>query len=216
MLVFMSMFRLNLYFLSVFHAAPNADFMEVVHSFIAGFRFDLLIVGFMLIPVVVLLTVQALMESWPRGMIRLYRIYLGFAWTIICSLTFVDFFFFTNNGKRMRFAEYMSWNPEMFLEQWHKILPNQSVIFAIISVLLFALGLMMIFGLRFGDWKDEYSPRKGGKLEIVLRLVFPLILVALAARGTIEPHHLALEHSVVSSVSAINEMALNPLWCFDK
>ena len=216
MLVFMSMFRLNLYFLTVFHATPDADFTEVTHSFLAGLRFDTLIMGFALIPVVVLTTLQACLESWPKRMFTLYRLYLGFAWIVICLLTFMDFFHFTNFGKRMRFADYMSWNFETLFDQAQKILPNQSVIFAIISLLLLALGLMIVIALRFGEWKDEYSPRKGNRFEIIIRLTVPFILVILAARGTVEPHHLALEHSIVSSVSSINEMALNPLWCFDK
>ncbi|MNT91983.1 hypothetical protein D3C72_2331740 [compost metagenome] len=75
---------------------------------------------------------------------------------------------------------------------------------------------MLVVALRFGEWKDEFSPRKGNKFEIFIRLIFPFVLIVLAARGTVEAHHLGMEHSVVSSVSSINEMALNPLWCFDK
>lgn len=216
MLVFMSLFRLNLYFLSVFHATPNADFTEVVHAFGAGLRFDLLILGFVLMPVVVLTTLQAFLESWPKGMFTFYRLYLGFAWTVICLLTFIDFYHFTNVGTRMRFADYMSWNFETLFDQAQRILPNQSVIFAVITLLLLALGLMMVIALRFGEWKDEFSPRKGSKFEILIRLILPYAFVILAARGTVEPHHLALEHSMVSSVPSINEMALNALWCFDK
>jgi hypothetical protein len=216
MLVFMSLFRLNLYFLSVFHATPDADFTEVVHSFLAGLRFDTLIIGFALIPVVLLTTLQAFLESWPRTMFTIYRCYLGFAWIVICLMSFVDFYHFTNVGTRMRFADYMGWNFDTLMEQAQKIQPNQSVIFAVITLLLLALGLMLIVALRFGDWKDEYSPRKGSRFEILIRLILPFVLVVLAARGTIEPHHLALEHSIVSSVASINEMALTPLWCFDK
>ncbi|MNK83360.1 hypothetical protein D3C87_1031720 [compost metagenome] len=216
MLVFMSLFRLNLYFLSVFHAAPDADFTEVMHSFLAGLRFDTLIMGFALIPVVLFTTIQAFMESWPKRMFTFYRFYLGFAWTVICLMTFIDFYHFTNVGKRMRFADYLTWNFDTLLGQAQNILPNQSVIFAVITLLLLALGLMLVVALRFGEWKDEFSPRKGNKFEIFIRLIFPFVLIVLAARGTVEAHHLGMEHSVVSSVSSINEMALNPLWCFDK
>jgi hypothetical protein len=44
----------------------------------------------------------------------------------------------------------------------------------------------------------------------------PLLLIVLAARGTVEAHHLALEHSEVSNNKALNEMGLNAVWCFDK
>ena len=58
------------------------------------------------------------------------------------------------------------------------------------------------------------NPAKKG--EMALRILLPLILIVLAARGTVTPHHLALEHSEVSNSKELNEMALNAVWCFDK
>ncbi|MGZ3774805.1 MAG: hypothetical protein ACXVCY_13345 [Pseudobdellovibrionaceae bacterium] len=110
----------------------------------------------------------------------------------------------------------MSWDPDTFVDQFNALAPNQAWIFTVVTVLLFSLGYMLIKGLKFGQWKDEFSPRYGSKLEITWRIVLPLLLIALAARGTVEPHHLALEHSEVSNNKAINEMALNAVWCFDK
>lgn len=216
MIVFMSLFRLNLYFLSVFHAIPDADGIEVLHSFLAGIRFDILIFGFALIPITVLLFIQAVAEKWPKAMFGFYKSYMAFVWTAICLLTYVDFFYFVKQGARMRWEQYRSWTFQTWIEQTQEVLPNQLVIYSIITVLLLALGLMMVKSLKFGEWKDEFSPRKGGKIEIVIRILLPFILVFLAARGTVEPHHLALEHSEVSSKPSINEMALNAVWCFDK
>lgn len=216
MVLFMTLFRLNLYFLSVFHATPNVDFIEVVHSFIAGVRFDILIFGFLFIPLYFLIMAQALTQKWPRGMFSFYKIYFGLSWFLICVMTFMDFFHFTRHGRRLRFEGYMNWNFDTLMEQMKALQNNQTVIFCVITVLLFSLGYMLVQSLSFGEWKDEYSPQAGSRFEIVWRIVLPLILIALAARGTVEPHHLALEHSEVSSNTAVNEMALNAPWCFDK
>lgn len=216
MVIFMTLFRLNLYFLSVFHATPEAVFVEVAQSFMAGFRFDLLVFGFLFIPIYFIVVTQAFLQRWPAKMFNTYKLYFGGVWFLICALSFIDFFHFSRYGARMRFVDYMSWNPDVFIFQAKAMPPHQVWIFCIITIMLFGLGYLLTAGIKFGDWKDEYSPQAGTKLEVTLRLLLPLLLIALAARGTIEPHHLSLEHSEVSSHKAINEMALNAVWCFDK
>lgn len=216
LILFMSLFRMNLYFLSVFHATPGASFTEIGQSFLAGLRFDTLVFGFILIPVYFFVIAQALMEKWPRAMFVGYKLYFSMIWLVTCAMTFIDYFYFSKYGMRMRFNEYMSWTPETLQQQIAEMLPSQVWVFVVITILLFILGLMLIKGIRFGDWRDEFSPHKGSKFEYFWRLLVPLFLIALAARGTLEPHHLALEHSEVSYTKAINEMALNAVWCFDK
>jgi hypothetical protein len=216
MIFFMTLFRMNLFFLSVFHALPNLDMNEVMQAFVAGLRFDVLIFGFLLSPIVLITLIQAFFEKWPRGLFVFYKIYLGLAWIIICALTFVDFFYFAKFGKRMRFAEYSDWSIRQTWDLIQGLQLNQSLIFSVITVMLLCLGLMLLRALQFGNWKDEYSPHKGSKLEITIRAIFPILAVVLAARGTVEAHHLALEHSQVSNTVSINEMALNSIWCFDK
>ncbi len=216
MIVFMSLFRLNLYFLSVFHATPDAAFVEIAQSFLAGMRFDVLVFGFVSVPVFFLVLAQAITEKWPRGMFGFYKLYYALIWSAICMLIFVDFFYFAKFGSRMRFNDYLAWTPDVFLDQFRSLPPNQSWVFCVITVLLLGLGYMLIKSLKFGDWKDEYSPHAGSKLEIVFRILIPLVIIALAARGTVEAQHLRLEHSEVSLDRVINEMALNAVWCFDK
>lgn len=70
--------------------------------------------------------------------------------------------------------------------------------------------------MQFGNWKDWASPLRPKTLEKSLRVLLPAVLIALAARGTISAHHLRYEDSQVSFTEAINEMALNAPWCFDK
>lgn len=216
MIIFMSLFRLNLYFLSVFHATPNAVFVEVAQSFLAGLRFDILIFGFLMIPIYFLLMIQAFMEKWPRGLLNACKVYFVLAWLLICALTYIDFFHFSRYGARMRLADYMNWNFSILLEQMNLMQRHQVLIFSVISVMLLILGYTLTKSLRFGEWKDEFSPQAGTKVEVLWRILVPLFIVFLAARGTFDAHHLGLEHSEVSSMKPINEMALNPVWCFDK
>lgn len=216
LLLFMSLFRMNLYFLSVFHATPNAVFVEVFQSFIVGVRFDLLILGFLFVPIYFLVLGQAFSEAWPTAWFWFYKIYFALAWVMICALTFVDFFFFAQFGQRMRFNDYQALNVDVVIEQINRLPQSQGLVFCVITGLLLLLGLMLVKSIQFGNWKDEFSPHPGTKFEITWRLVLPLILIALAARGTVEAHHLALEHSEVSTIKSINEMALNAVWCFDK
>ncbi|QDK43905.1 hypothetical protein DOM22_01375 [Bdellovibrio sp. ZAP7] len=216
MVLFMSLFRLNLFFLSAFAKVEQATLLEIVQSFVAGFRFDILIFGFLLLPIYFILMIQAISEKWPNWIFVLYKIYFAIIWFIICVMSFVDFFTYAHHGRRMRFAEYFNWTPDLTWEQMHALQTNQVIFFTVSTVILFSLGYMMIRGMQFGQWKDEYSPQKGSYGEMALRIVLPLLLIVLAARGTVEPHHLALEHSQVSSIPALNEMALNAVWCFDK
>lgn len=215
-LLFMTLFRLNLYFLSVYHSTPTAVFVDVAHSFLAGLRFDLLVLGFIFVPIYFSVIVQAFLQRWPERIFKAYKAYFIIVWLVICSLTYIDFFHFSQFGARMRYADYMKWEFPIFLEQIEVLHRNQVWVFSIITLLLLSLGYSLAKNLQFGNWKDEYSPARGSKFEIFWRLVLPFVLIFLAARGTVEPHHLRLEHSEVSTIKPINEMALNAVWCFDK
>ncbi|WP_413559508.1 hypothetical protein [Bdellovibrio sp. HCB209] len=216
MVLFMSLFRLNLFMLSGFQRTEHQTFLEILYAFGTGIRFDILIFGFLLIPLYFMLIAQALSEKWPNWMFGFYKTYFGICWLIICCLSYVDFFHYSHHGRHMRFAEYSDWTPQFTWEQMQALQQNQVLIFTIITVVLLVLGHMLIRGLQFGQWKDEYSPQKGSRLELALRVVLPLVIIVLAARGTVEPHHLELAHSQISNNTALNEIGLNAVWCFDK
>lgn len=213
---FMTLFRMNLFLLYVFNVLKDLNFGEIAQSFLAGLRFDLLVFGFIFVPIYPVVIVQAIFEKWPRGIYLFYKIYFSIAWLAICALTFVDFFYFARHGRRMRFAEYSGWNPEVLIEQAKSLEVNQVIVFTVISLVLLLLGYMVIKAVYFGEWKDEYSPHPARRGEIVQRILLPIIFIFLAARGTVTPHHLNIEHSDVSNSKELNEMALNAVWCFDK
>lgn len=216
MVFFMTLFRVNLYFLTVFKMAEDVGFFDVVHSFVTGLRFDILIFGFVLVPLYFVALAQAILQKWSEKVFYAYKGYFSAAWVVICVFSFLDFFYFSVNGQRMRAAGYEGWNFDLLVSQMQATASNQIWIFSVITVILMILGLMFIWGLRFGDWKDEFSPYGPHKMEIPLRIIVPLLLIVLAARGTVEAHHLRFEHSQITPNKAINEMALNAVWCFDK
>ena len=51
---------------------------------------------------------------------------------------------------------------------------------------------------------------------VVRGAIAPIFITALAARGTVSAHHLGMEHAEVSQVQSLNQLALSPLWAFDK
>jgi len=216
MIGFMTLYRLNLFMLSGFAKVEETSLVEVLQTFLVGFRFDVLVFGFLLIPVVFVLLIQAFFEKWPRGMYLIYKTYFGLMWILISLLTYADFFFYALHGKRMRFSDYSSWSFETLWQQWQAVPLNQATIFTVITVLLLVLAHMLIRSLDFGNWKDEYSPHPAKRGEVALRIILPLLVILLMARGTVEPHHLALEHAQISYNDALNEMGLNAVWCFDK
>jgi hypothetical protein len=215
-LFLMSLMRIGLFFLVVQASLSTASGLEVFQSFIAGLRFDLLILGFIFIPVVLLLLVQSYFLLWSQGLLFLYKIYFFVIWIIVCVMNFLDFCFFISQKKRMRFEDYSQLNMDWL--QQHVLTPPalERVAFFVLTLILLVIGLGVVSNIKFGNWKDQVSPNIGSTTEILWRLFLPIFGVALAARGTVEPKHLSLEHSEVSSEQPVNDMALNPIWCFDK
>ncbi len=216
LVLYMSLMRLNFYFLVVFHGTSGLSFFDVFQSLIAGVRFDVLIFGFLLAPLYFIVMVQGFTQKWMRAAFLFYQLYMAVSCFVICLLTYIDFFHFTVNGRRMRFADYSNWSFEIFLQQWQNIYPSQVWLFTALLFVLLIFGLSSVRKMSWGDWKDEYSPQPARRFEVAFRVVLPLLLILLAARGTIEAHHLELKHSLVSENTFLNEMALNAVWCFDK
>lgn len=215
-IVLLSLFRFNYYFLSVYHAYPHASIIELIHSFWAGLRFDILIWGFISIPVYVLLMLMSLMMWWPSALWVLLKGYLYLVWIIICAVTFFDFFYFTKHGAHLRLLQYQEWDWSVASQWITEFDLTRRWMFIVVWALISVIGLLALRYMPRSNWKDWASPRKPQVLEKTWRILVPALLIALAARGTVTAHHLRYEDSQVSFTSAINEMALNALWCLDK
>lgn len=207
-LFFMTLFRVNLYFLVVHFHIQNPDLHEVFQAFWVGLQQDILIYAYAIAPIVLILLLQAISEKWPAFLNGLYKTYLFFAWLIVSGFSFIDFVFYSLNQKRMHSADYMAFDLEKIFEMIKQIPGNNLLIFSTVTALLLVLGLVMVKEINFGFWKDEYSPNKGSVLEIIVRSALPILIVLGAA---------ALDPEImVSDAEAVRELALSPIWCFDK
>ncbi|AHI04717.1 hypothetical protein BDW_01035 [Bdellovibrio bacteriovorus W] len=216
LVVLLSLIRANLYFLSVYHATSNVDFFDILEAFFVGLRFDILVMGFVFILPTVLLTVQAVTVQWSTLTNTLHKLYFFVIWVLMSLMIYVDFFHFAKFGRHMRWREYESLDFSQYYSWIESSLPSQFWIFTLMVAFFLGIGLAAIRSLDFGHWKDEFSPRKPWFMEKTVRILWPLLFVALCARGSLGQHHLRLEDSQVSKNEAINEMALNAIWCFDK
>ncbi len=205
---FMTLFRVNLYFLVVHFHIQNPDMNEVIQAMWVGLQQDVLIYAYAIAPVVLMLLLQAVCEKWPGFLNGLYKTYMLIAWLVVSSFSFIDFVFYSLNLKRMHSTDYAAFDFSKITEMMNQIPSNNMLIFSVVTVLLLVLGLVMVKEVNFGFWKDEYSPNKGSLLEIIVRCTLPVLIVLGAA---------ALDPDIqVSETEAVRELALSPIWCFDK
>lgn len=212
----MTLTRFLLFFLSrsAFSIIPVTD---TLMAFLTGFRFDLLILGFVMIPVVLAHTVFALTNFWPKHARRGLTIYLSLFWVIIAVYSTFEGLFFILQSRHGNVQDV--WTAGI------RLLTDANEILGFTTLALF-LGIMIfvtLIGAR-GFLRAEAVPleknpsrqKKASVGELILRVFVPLFVVALAARGTVTAHHLERAHSQVSSWDIVNELALNSAWVFDK
>lgn len=205
---FMSLFRLNLYFLSVHFHLEAVSFTQVLEGFWVGLQLDVLVFGYVLAPVALLLLVQALGEWWPPVAAWFYKIYFALIWIGVCLANLVDFAVFSPEGHRMGADEYRNLDVSRALDSLGGIPGKHLSIFLAVTALLLVLGLILVKEIRFGYWKDEYSPHRGSRGEVLLRVLTPLLLVGAMMINNPDPSSLTPD--------SLRQMALNPIWCFDK
>lgn len=196
-------------------------FAAVIHSqtgfhpdlgaaFFAGFRFDLLVLGFIWIPVVVLIWLWALAFS-PRKLFFPAKIYFVVIVLLIFDLSWMDLFWTSVTSFRMN-SEFFQADTQVILDQGWKVLGTRKSWISTLGMGLSSLGVVLyIHGLK---WKSAYSATPPMKLAFHIFLSF--FLVAFAARGTWTAHHLNIEHAQVSKEPLINQLVLNAPWNLDK
>jgi hypothetical protein len=207
-LILMSVNRFIFYFL----AAPVFEIVGkdvILRAFWVGLRFDLLVLGFVWIPIVTvgaILCFADLKFSILRGMVR---VYLSIVWFLILANYIVSLTYFLTEGRHFR------WTADT-IQMW----PRMDFITVILLILIFVM--MAVVTIR-SLWEDTYYfPNLTERFkmpeltEVALRVFVPMLLVAFAARGTVTAHHLERADSQISPWEIVNELALNPIWCFNK
>lgn len=211
-LVLMSLSRFITYW-AISEDFTGVDEMNIIAAFVTGVRFDALVWGFFLIPVVLLSQLSIFVPRTWTQLVGLIRFYLMCVWTLVAAALLVDEFFFAFHHRHWTWTDLQAGDFSFLTEasqRWGGLT---------LSLLLAIRVLVGIGGVRgFFQWQAS-SEMESGSLSWDKRLglwVWPLLLVALAARGTVTAHHLGMEHSEVSAHPWVNQLSLNVVWAFDK
>ncbi len=207
-LIWMSALRLLLYF-AVYHPKIE-NTADVGAAFLMGFRFDLLIMGYFWIPIVLLTWLSALVMS-PRKLFFLWKLYFVIGVLIIFDLSWMDLFWSMVSNSRLN-SQFFQSDSRLILDQGWKLLGPAKSWVCTLGMGFSSLGLVLtLYGLKLG--KSYNLPSKP---KLAVQVLVSIFLVALAARGTWTAHHLELAHTQVSSDPLVNQLPLNPLWNLDK
>lgn len=221
----MSLQRFVLFLVVVRHWLFGADGLTVAMSFINGARFDLCVLGFVNIPVLFIVwgmstdrvaNSSSKIVQWLRGWIL--WIYFGVTTLAIHILGLFDMMFFAASNHRWT---YYDWQ-ELGFSFIGKVAAAWGALFTLGVVMLFVM--LWLFRCIFTLYKvrldsvalENLKYRESKAALVVLGVLLPLLITALAARGTWTPHHINIEHAQVSQIQALNQMTLSPVWAFDK
>jgi hypothetical protein len=203
--------RLYFYF-NYFFSTNEFLVVDFLRLMITGLRFDLCVIGFLLLPSY-LLYLMSYSEKWRQvshWLNHLYKIITLVAIILVFhfNLPFVAVNLPFDIPYWMRWEDYQSL---FFLSDckvcfWDFDYMAQVYPIQIISGLMF---IVVLFG-SFSQWQ-YFSKEFSWRREFLF-----LVFIALMARGKLGEHHLRYEDSVWHKNPLVNELSNNPLWLIDK
>ena len=216
-LLWMSLLRFLL-FVALYqgHIGLHADLPK---AFFAGARFDLLILGFFWLPLVVITWLSAFAYD-PRKLLKFYKLY--FCGFILLQFDFAwwDLFWVAVHQSRL--------DHQFFTADFRSLISEGVAVFGVTRAFVFPASMgLAAFGLILSIWWlkiPKISASEKGEMRaqpvfnsiLAIQILGSLLLVALAARGTWTAHHLNSEHAQISNNPLLNQLALNPIWNADK
>ncbi len=207
-LLWMSGLRLLLFW-TIFQ--PPIDWHpEIPAAFAAGVRFDLLVLGFFWIPVILFTWAACLFVS-PRKTFFFWKMYFAVVVLIIFDLSWLDFFWSAQHMSRIN-HEFFFQGAWVMIDQGWQIVGHGLA--WLVTALMALTALALIWVLHKLPMKKDYS--LPGPWKIAWQSFVVFLLVASAARGTWTPHHLNIEHAQVSDSDLVNQLPLNAVWNLDK
>lgn len=207
-LIWMSLLR-ALLFAAVFYSKLGFH-ADLGTAFFAGFRFDLLVLGFAWIPVVTLTWLWALWWS-PRKLLFLFKIYFVVLVLLLFDLAWLDLFWTAVTSFRLNHEFFLA-DSKAILDQGWKLLGASRSWISTLGMGFSSLALVLM--IHSVKWKSTYTATP--KALLILKMFLSFFLVASAARGTWTAHHLNIEHAQVSSQPLVNQIPLNAAWNLDK
>ena len=203
----------------------RADFQnvlapELLQAFTMGFRFDLLVTGFILIPLVLILLAMTLYRFWPSWIQLFLKIYLIGFWLIISVVSILDLYFFTMYRRRMGWEQYSQFDfhhLEIFKLSYGS---TYFYVYLIAGVFFTLAGVYTVQQNKLPALPPEPQtkllPFLNNQVALILSLVLPFLVVLFMARGNFEAHHLAIEHCEISEQTIAREICINSSWNIDK
>lgn len=211
-LFLMSVFRVLLFFINRANL-DNYSFVSILDILLMGLRFDLLIWGFVLIiPTLLLPLIYLFNVGYTKALKTLFDAYFIICWLVIVIISFGDFIQYSISGHRISWADLMHFS--LFQVQ----LFNMKLGFFTLSMICLTFLVSFIIGVRDLLKSDEvfFVSHNLKKTPKILLILLPILLTLLMARGTLRPHHLRYEDSLITDNSRLNELALTPAWTFTK
>lgn len=188
----------------IFYGPRGISWSDIQNTVITGFRFDLMIVGFWLAPIVVYLIISQVLTH--RGFYRpfLAKIYLWVTWVFICALYFKDLVSYPFQKDRLWLGDHLqhpllNWQHASQLEWWSWV-----------GIILLTFGLFQAGALRFSGFVQKYQ-----KVSY-FSLGFIFLWTAFICRGTLSQHHLRMKDCQFSKDSRVESLCLNPVFTFSK
>lgn len=187
---------------------------DIPAAFWAGFRFDLLIMGFFWIPVVLITWATAAVVS-PRKLFFAWKLYFAIAILFIFDLYWMDLLWTAGKNFRLN-HEFMNASRQVAMDAgWSALGRSRALVFTA-SMAVSSLGLLfLVYWTELKKFKKPITQYKA-----IAWCLFSIFAVAFAARGTVTPRHLNIEHAQVSEDKEkgqlINQLPLNPVWNMDK
>lgn len=199
LLIITTLFRIYYFF-----NLPTEFSFEVLYAFVLGFRFDLMVLAFLIFPLLIFLEFMAITINWHSIVIVISKIYLFLISLLIISAWWMDFHLFSNESLHIHIKD-------LDIEQWLvPVLNSPDYAWSSISAVTLLVIAILMTKQEWKHWKDYTSPNRGSFVEAILRLVIPVVLTILAARGNLLPRHLNYDFSQFSEDQKINELSLNP------
>jgi hypothetical protein len=219
----MSLQRLVLFLIVVRHWVFGVSSNTVAGAFFAGFRFDLCVLAYFNIPVLLItwwICSDRMIQTQNPTLKALRKwslwVYLGLATLVIHVLAMLDLFFFATSGRRWTFADWQAQGFDFLyvvVAKWGALFSGGLVAFFLLLWVFRSVFILFRVQLHTVDVPEG---RQNFARDLVLGVILPILALALAARGTLTAHHLGKEHAEVSQIEGLNQLALSPVWAFDK
>ncbi len=184
---------------ALFHWPQSFSEMNV---FLIGYRFDLLVLSFLLIPIVLL---QFVVNVRHKLISHLTRGYLFFSWLFFMGLYFLNSFLFSTLKDRIWLQDWVN-----ITQHLKAAFQNQSLFF-LVGLLIFSI-TVFVCGLRQLMCLNQFALNTR-KRSVSFAM---LLLLAFFARGSLGHDHLRRNDCDFKSSSRVRAFCLNPAYTFSK